>query len=398
MLNELPLIFILVGLAAYAVLAGADFGAGIWILISRRRDEALRDHARHAMGPVWEANHVWLIFVIVVAWTAYPTVLASITSTLTVPLFLAAIGVILRGTAYALRAQAESGSVATRTERLLGASSILTPFALGATAGGIASGRVPLGNAAGDLWSSWLNATGITIGLLSVATSWYLASVYLAADAARIGHAPIVGAFRTRALLTGVVAGALSLAALIVVHEDARPIWDGLTSGWGLVPLLVSAAAGGVTLLLVGSGRYEAARYAGAAAVAAVVAGWAVAQSPDLLPGVTVDDAAAGHATLVALVISVTLGVVVLVPSLALLFNLSLAGRFDPGRTAAADHVPRATRPPMPARPAVAGGLLVAGAALALAFDTTIGLGLGIVCLLGFVVVAFGPLAEPPDR
>ncbi len=120
MLNELPLIFILVGLAAYAVLAGADFGAGIWILISRRRDEALREHARHAMGPVWEANHVWLIFVIVVAWTAYPTVLASITSTLTIPLFVAAIGIILRGTAYALRAQAESGAVATRTERLSG--------------------------------------------------------------------------------------------------------------------------------------------------------------------------------------------------------------------------------------------------------------------------------------
>ena len=162
MLDELPLIFILVGLAAYAVLAGADFGAGIWVLLSQRRDEELRDHARHAMGPVWEANHVWLIFVIVVAWTAYPTVLASIASTLSIPLFVAAVGIILRGTAYALRAQAESGLVATRTERLLGVSSILTPFALGATAGGIASGRVPVGNAAGDLWTSWFNATGMT--------------------------------------------------------------------------------------------------------------------------------------------------------------------------------------------------------------------------------------------
>src|SRR5438552_1854725 len=114
MLDELPLIFILVGLAAYAVLAGADFGAGIWVLLSQRRDQELRDHARHAMGPVWEANHVWLIFVIVVAWTAYPTVLASIASTLSIPLFVAAVGIILRGTAYALRAQAESGLVATR--------------------------------------------------------------------------------------------------------------------------------------------------------------------------------------------------------------------------------------------------------------------------------------------
>ena len=401
MLNELPLIFILVGLAAYAVLAGADFGAGIWILVSARRDEALRDHARHAMGPVWEANHVWLIFVIVVAWTAYPTVLASIASTLSIPLFLAAIGIILRGTAYALRAQTggTEGSVPSvrRTERLLGVSSILTPFALGATAGGIASGRVPVGNAAGDLWTSWLNATGITIGVLSVATSWYLASVYLAADAARIGHPTIVRAFRSRALLTGVVAGALAFAALIVVHEDATPIWDGLTGGWGLVPLVASAAAGGATLLLVRSGRYEAARFAGATAVAAVVAGWAVAQSPDLLPGVTVDDAAAGHATLVAIVIAVAVGALILLPSLALLFNLTLAGRFDPGRAATAEHSAEARGPSSPARLAVAGGLLVVGAVLTILFDSTVGLGLGVVSLLAFVVLAFAPLAVPPD-
>src|SRR3954468_812436 len=241
MLNELPLIFILIGLAAYAVLAGADFGAGIWILLSPKRDEELRDHARHAIGPVWEANHVWLIFVIVVAWTAYPTALASITSTLSIPLFVAAIGIILRGTAYALRAQVERGRLATSIERLLGASSVLTPFALGATIGAIASGRVPVGNAAGDPWSSWLNATGITIGALSVVTSWYLAAVYLAADAARIGDAALVRAFRRRALALGGGAGALALAALVVVHEDAEPIWDGLTSGWGLVPLAGSA-------------------------------------------------------------------------------------------------------------------------------------------------------------
>jgi cytochrome d ubiquinol oxidase subunit II len=401
-LDELPLIFILVGLAAYAVLAGADFGAGIWILFSSRRDEALRDHARHAMGPVWEANHVWLIFVIVVAWTAYPTVFASIASTLSIPLFLAAIGIILRGTAYALRAQTggTEGSVPSvrRTERLLGVSSVLTPFALGATVGGIASARVPVGNAAGDLWTSWLNATGITIGVLSVATSWYLASVYLAADAARIGHPTIVRAFRLRAQITGVVAGALALAALIVVHEDARPIWDGLTGGWGLVPLVVSAAAGGTTLLLVGAGRYEAARFAGATAVAAVVAGWAVAQSPDLLPGVTVDDAAAGHATLVAIVIAVAVGALILFPSLALLFNLALAGRFDPGRAAVAEHSAEPGGPSPPARLAIAGGLLVVGAALTILFDSTVGLGLGVMSLLASVVLAFGPLAVPPDE
>jgi cytochrome d ubiquinol oxidase subunit II len=109
-LNELPLIFVLIGIAAYTVLAGADFGAGIWTLVSRRDDQRLRDEARHAMGPVWEANHVWLIFVIVVAWTAYPTALASITSTLAIPLFIAVVGIILRGTAYAPGSSACSAS------------------------------------------------------------------------------------------------------------------------------------------------------------------------------------------------------------------------------------------------------------------------------------------------
>src|SRR3954454_15579821 len=227
MLNELPLIFILIGLAGYAVLGGADLGAGIWILLSPRREAALRDHARHAMGPVWEANHVWLIFVIVVTWTAYPRAFASVASTLTIPLFVAAIGIVLRGAAYALRAQVDTGAVATRVESVVVAASILTPFALGAAVAGIASGRVPVGNAAGDMFSSWLNATSITFGVLSAASGWYLAAVYLSADAARLGDEALVRAFRARAMVTGAVAGALAFAALIVVHEDARRIWDG---------------------------------------------------------------------------------------------------------------------------------------------------------------------------
>ena len=397
MLNDLPLILILIGLAAYAVLAGADFGAGIWILVSRR-DDALRHHARHAMGPVWEANHVWLIFVIVVCWTAYPELFASIASTLSVPLSIAAIGIALRGTAYALRAQSENGVIATRIERVLGLSSILTPFAFGAVVGGIASGRVPVGNAAGDLITSWLNPTGIAIGALSVATSWYLASVYLAADADRVGDPALVQAFRDRALLTGVIAGALALTALIVVHEDAAPIWNGLTSGWGVVALGASALAGVVTLALVRAGRYEAARVAAAIAVAAVIVGWAIAQSPDLLPGLTVDRAAAGHATLVALLAVVAGGALVLAPSLGLLFKLTLSGRFDPGRAA---PVPAVVGPQAPSRAAArfaaAGGLLIAGGTLTVLLDSTWGLALGVTSLVAFIALAFGPLATPPE-
>src|SRR4051794_26011566 len=193
------MVFALAGLAAYAVLAGADFGAGIWhMLPAGRRAAAVREHTHRSMSAVWEANHVWLIFVLVVCWTAYPTAFASILSTLAVPFFIAGIGIILRGTAYALR----SGTATPREERTLelafAGSSILTPFALGAAIGGIASGRVPVGNAAGDLASSWLNPTSITLGLLAVATAAYLAAVYLAADAVRVGRPDLELVFRRR--------------------------------------------------------------------------------------------------------------------------------------------------------------------------------------------------------
>jgi cytochrome d ubiquinol oxidase subunit II len=396
LLEHLPLIFILVGLAAYAVLAGADFGAGIWVLLSKSSDGELRDHARHSMGPVWEANHVWLIFVLVLAWTAYPTAASSITSTLAVPLGLALLGIVMRGTTYALREQAADGAVAVRIERAFGAASILTPFALGAAVGAIACGRVPVGNAAGHLFSSWLNPTGIAIGALSVATAWYLSSVYLAADAQRSGSERLVAAFRARALITGVIAGALALLALIVLREDAGRIWHGLTHGWGLAPLAVSVVAGLTALALVVARRYEPARVAAATAVAAVVAGWAVAQSPELLPGLTLQQAAAGHATLLALAIAVPVGLLILLPSLGLLVTLVLRGRFDPGRSAvpmAREVAPAGA--PRPVRLAAAGGCLVLGAGLTVLLDSW-GLALGVVLLITFVLLAFAPLSIPP--
>src|SRR5919205_276730 len=181
-LADVPVVLILVGIAAYIVLAGADFGAGLWYLLAGPgpRGRPVRDFSYHAMAPVWEANHVWLIFILVVTWTAYPVAFGSIASTLAIPLFIAAIGIILRGTAYALRSGAppdrETEGV---TGFIFGASSGLTPFALGAAIGGIASGRVPVGNARGDLITSWLNPTSILIGVLAVVTGVYLAAVFL---------------------------------------------------------------------------------------------------------------------------------------------------------------------------------------------------------------------------
>src|SRR3954463_12679325 len=212
MLAEVPLLLIGLGLAAYAVLAGADFGAGVWTLLARGSDaDEQREQAHHSIGPVWEANHVWLVFVLVVAWTAYPVAFASIASTLIVPLGLAAIGIILRGATYAVRSTAGHTLHGGAATAAFGISSVLTPFALGAAVGAIASGRVPVGNAAGDLITSWLNPPSIPLGLLAGATSGYVAAVYLAGDATRVGEQELAEAFQRRALDMGVVAGALTI-------------------------------------------------------------------------------------------------------------------------------------------------------------------------------------------
>jgi cytochrome bd ubiquinol oxidase subunit II len=309
-------------MAAYTVLAGADFGAGLWTLLAFGPGAAdLRDHARHAMGPVWEANHVWLIFVLVVCWTGYPVAFGSITSTLAAPLLIAAIGIIFRGAAYALRGQGASRAA----ENLFAVSSVLTPFAFGAAIGSIALGRVPVGNALGNPVTSWLNPGSVLIGVLAVAFSGYLAAVYLAADALRYAELQMASRFRERALASGLASGALALAGLLAMRHSGL----NLTHGVALAMVCVSAVAGLATLVLCWRSAFGLARLTAAAAVAAVVVGWAVAQSPRLLPGLTVVAAAAGHSTLVTLVIAVACGAVILVPSLALLYTLFLRGRLD---------------------------------------------------------------------
>jgi cytochrome d ubiquinol oxidase subunit II len=330
-LENLCLAVMGLGLTAYAILGGADFGAGFWDLTAggAERGARLRGLVKRSMGPVWEANHVWLIFVLVVFWTAFPTAFGAVMETLYVPIFLAAIGIVFRGAAFALRGEAATISEARALGATFAVSSVLIPFFLGAAIGAVASGQVPA-DGGGDAISSWTGAASIFIGVLAVASGAYVSAVFLAADAQRSGLPDLVRAFRARALGAGVVAGALAIAGLFVVREDARPLYDGLTSGGGLAMVIASALAGIVTLGLVWQGRFAIARFTSTAAVGAIVVGWAVAQSPDFLPGeLTVEQAAAGDSTLIALLISVGVGMLVLLPSLWLLFRLLLQGRLD---------------------------------------------------------------------
>jgi cytochrome bd ubiquinol oxidase subunit II len=329
-LTELTGAVLVLGLTAYAVLGGADFGAGFWDLTAggAQRGARVRGMMKASMGPVWEANHVWLIFAIVVFWTGFPHAFGPVMETLYVPLFLAGLGIILRGAAFALRGEAATIAEARALGATFALASVLIPFFFGTVAGAIATGQVPVD--AGDPWTGWIGPVPLFVGVLAVSTGAYMAAMFLTGDSRRAGLDDLVRAFRARALAAGVVTGILAIAGLFMVRAEARELYDGLTSGVGLLAVVASAVAGIAALGLVWRGHYESARFTSAAAVAAIVAGWAAAQRPYFLPGtLTVDEAAAGEATLVALLVSLAIAAVVLAPSLWLLFRLVLRGRLD---------------------------------------------------------------------
>ena len=398
MLQSLPMVFVLAGLALYTVLGGADLGAGFWQLVGARGrgGRRVREFAHHAMGPVWETKHVWLFFVLVVLWTSYPKAFGSVMSTLAVPLFVALLGIVFRGAAYALRSGGTSRRELGRIDTIFALSSIVVPFALGTALGGIATNRVPVGNAAGHEWSSWLNATSIVIGVLAVATSAYLAAVYLAGDAAHDRDLELESSFRVRALASGAIAGALAIAAIFVVDADNHSLYQSLSSGRALPAVIVSGLAGIATLVLVCRRQYEPARYVASLAVAAITAGWALARWPTILPGLSVDQAAAGHDTLVGVLVVVFAGAALLLPSLFLLFRLTLAGRL---RTHDAVAPERTTATPatfsVPVLPRLAAGCLIAGAGLLNIANPNWAHVIGVTCLIAFAVLAFRAIIEP---
>jgi cytochrome d ubiquinol oxidase subunit II len=312
------------GVTAYALFAGADFGAGIWDLVAGNAERGERPRALidHSIGPVWEANHVWLIFCLVVLWTAFPEAFASITLTLFVPLTLAALGIVLRGSGFAFR----KAVTRTRDRRNFGAafalSSVIVPFSMGAVAGAIASGRVPSGGKAGDPVSSWINPTSIIGGLLAISVCAYLSAVYLVWDAHRLGNPALREYFRLRAIVAAVISGVIAFVGIFVFHSDAKYLFDGLTSR--ALPLVIISGVCGVTsLLMLLRDSTTWARLFSVGAVAAVVVGWGVAQWPYLLPeSLKVSQAAAPTGTLEAVLVVFVLAAVLILPALGLLYTL----------------------------------------------------------------------------
>jgi cytochrome d ubiquinol oxidase subunit II len=328
---EVTAVVLWLGLTAYAVFGGADFGAGFWDLAAGGTDRGAAPRAliADAIGPVWEANHTWLIFDLVILWTAFPPAFAAIMSTLFVPLTLAALGIVLRGAAFAFRPVADGLRARRAAGAVFALSSVVTPFFLGAAGGAIASGRIPAGNAAGDPWTSWLNPTSTLIGFLAIATCAYLAAVFLVADARRRSQPDLVAYFLRRATLAALAAGGLALAGIGVLRVDAPLLADELTRrGWPLV--VASGLLGTAALVLLRREAPRGTRVLAVGAVVAIVWGWGVAQYPDILPGsLSLAAAAAPTGSLEALLVVFVVAAVVIAPSLGLLFYLVQRSRLE---------------------------------------------------------------------
>jgi cytochrome bd ubiquinol oxidase subunit II len=321
---------LLLGGTFYAVFGGADFGVGFWDLIAGGAERGARPRALidHAIAPVWEANHVWLIFCLVVLWTGFPDAFAAVMSTLYVPLLAAAVGIVLRGSGFAFR----KVIVRLAGRRLFGAvfafASVLTPFFMGTVIGAVASGRVPA-EGVGDRLTSWTGLTSIVIGVLFVAACAYLSSVFLVWDARRAGDDELARYFQRRAVAAGAVTGVLAAVGLIVLHEDARYVYDGLTDE-GLPLVILSALAGAGALALLVRGAQRGARVLAVVAVAAVVWGWGIGQYPYLLPtSLKISKAAAPEDTLTALLVVSGAAALIVVPALALLYSLQQRSLLD---------------------------------------------------------------------
>jgi cytochrome bd ubiquinol oxidase subunit II len=313
-----------VGVTLYAIFGGADFGAGVWDLLAGPGERAKRVRAQidRSIGPVWEANHVWLIFVLVILWTAFSQAFSAIFTTLYIPLALAALGIVLRGSGFAFR-HALPGPAERPATRVFGLASVLTPFFMGTVVGAIASGEVPAdGN--GDPTASWIGFLPLSMGVLFVLLTSYTAAIFLVHDSGTAGDRDLREYFERRALAIGVLAGAAAVVGLIALHADARYVYDGLTSWPGIALVILSGLCGLVALGLLVTGRNYGLRVAAVGAGTAVVWGYFAAAFPYLLPtSLTISDAAGASATLTAVIIVFAVAAVTVLPSLALLYTLS---------------------------------------------------------------------------
>ncbi|HYZ15583.1 MAG TPA: cytochrome d ubiquinol oxidase subunit II [Candidatus Acidoferrum sp.] len=302
-------IITLIAIATYALFGGADFGGGVWdLLATGPRREMQRDAITHAIGPVWEANHVWLIFVIVAMFTCFPPAYADIATGLNAPLGLALLGIVLRGAAFVFRNYASDNPAIARTWTVVfGAASIIAPFFLGDSVGAIATGTY-----------AWTSPFSLSVGLFAVALCAQTAAVFLLGETNVV---PLQADFRRRAIGATIAVWVLGIVAALLGKSLEPTFFAALNGPTARIAIVVAMVLGIVVMLLVARRQDTLARVAVAAEIVAVLVGWFGAQAPALVPGHwTFVSAASPTATIEGFVIATAAGAALLFPSLYLLF------------------------------------------------------------------------------
>jgi cytochrome bd ubiquinol oxidase subunit II len=319
-------------LTIYVLLAGADYGGGVWDLLSfGQRAEDQRDLIASAITPVWEANHVWLILVVVLLFSGFPPAFAAITTALHVPLLILLLGIVFRGTSFTFRAYNAGNYLAQRYWGLIFSfASILAPLFLGITVGAISNGRVLVlhGISQEGFIAPWLSPFPIMVGIFALALFAYLAAAYLAVETS---NQSLQEDFRTRALLAGIMVAICALSTFLLSIKEASNIRVGLLSRpWSWSEQIATALAAIVAFAALWLRHYRIARLAVGLQVCCILWGWALAQYPYLVrPSLTLFNSSAPVAVLKDLAWACLAGTVVLFPSLLYLFRVFKSGRGD---------------------------------------------------------------------
>ena len=321
-------------LNAYVLFGGADFGGGVWDMLATgpRRDRQ-RDVISHAIGPIWEANHVWLIFAIVVSFTCFPPVYARVGTVLHIPLTLMLVGIVLRGSAFTFRTyDNEHDAAQRRWGRIFASASVITPVLLGVSIGAVASGRVVTngGSFVQQYVDPWFTPFALSVGLLTLTLFAFLAAVYLTLET---HDRDLADDFRRRALASGIAVFFASALVLLLSHAAAPLVRQGLTSSPWAVPLHLATGVTAIGVLAaLWYRRYRLARLGAALQVSFIFWGWALAQYPLLIPpDLSIARAAAPETTLRLVLIGIAVGCAILLPSLWYLFQIFKTAPADTG-------------------------------------------------------------------
>jgi len=325
--DDLLLIVMLSALTVYALLGGADFGAGVWEFITvLRASDKERQHIYKAIGPVWEANHVWLIFVLVILMNGFPLAFAALSRALWLPLLMALCGIVFRGASFAFRSYGQESYRERRLwEAVFAIASTATPLFLGASAGAVASGKLAItvtGFYEADYLSGWLSPLAVFSGFYMIGLCAFLAAVYLFREADQANDMELVELWRQRSLLTGIGMGGGALGGLILVWLEAPSLTGGFAArGWPLIILSIGCGIG--SLIEVWRFRSRRAVVAATGAVAAVIWGWGISQYPAIIPPVITSDVAKAPDNVLWIMLAVILtGAALLLPALGYLFVL----------------------------------------------------------------------------